>query len=70
MKMMLDNKLQVLLLLNSLSNSWKTLIVSLDNLAPNGIMTLKMVKDSMLTEEIKRREQGVTTKSEALIIKR
>ena len=56
MKMILDDELQALLLLSFLSNSWKTLFVSLYNSALNSMVTLGMVKDSIFNEEIRRRK--------------
>ena len=46
MKLIIDNELQALLLLGSLLDSWETLVVSLSNSAPNGVLKLAMVKDS------------------------
>ena len=57
MKMMLDNELHVLLLLYSLLDSWKTLIISLNNSAPNGdVVTLGMVRDRMLNNKIRKKK--------------
>jgi hypothetical protein len=50
MKLVLDDEVQALLMLSSLPDSWETLVVSLSNSAPNGVMTMVMVKDSMLNE--------------------
>ncbi|BBG96644.1 hypothetical protein Prudu_005502 [Prunus dulcis] len=58
-EMVLDDELQALVLLSSLPDSWDTLVVSLSNLAPQGILTLDIVKDSMFNEEARRKEQGV-----------
>ena len=43
MKIILDDELQELLLLNYLPDSWKTLVVSVNNSAPNRKLTLDMV---------------------------
>ena len=67
MKMVLDEELQALILLSSLPDSWETLVVSLSNSAPNGVVTLAMVKDSMLNEELRRKELGITSESSALV---
>ncbi len=67
MKMVLDDELQALVLLSSLPDSWDTLVVSLSNSAPQGVLTLDIVKDSMFNEEARRKEQGVVAKSEALV---
>uniref|UniRef100_A0A2N9FLT3 Integrase catalytic domain-containing protein n=1 Tax=Fagus sylvatica TaxID=28930 RepID=A0A2N9FLT3_FAGSY len=45
MNLMEDDELQALLLLSSLPDSWETLVVSLSNSAPNGVLQLAMVKD-------------------------
>ena len=44
MKLVIDDELQVLLLLSSLPDSWETLVVSLSNSAPNGLLQLVMLK--------------------------
>lgn len=54
-KMMLDNGLQALLLLNSLLDSWKIVVEFLSYLTSNSVMLLKMIKDCMLNKEIIRR---------------
>nr|XP_025636351.1 uncharacterized protein LOC112730483 [Arachis hypogaea] len=66
----LNNELQVLLLLSSLLDSWKVLVVTLTNSAPKRKLTLAMVKESMLNEEVRRRERGLinaSSQSEALV---
>ncbi|KAI5345007.1 hypothetical protein L3X38_012884 [Prunus dulcis] len=68
MKMVLDDELQALVLLSFLPDSWDTLVVSLSNSAPQGVFTLDIVKDSMFNEEARRKEQGVVTESEALVL--
>lgn len=70
MKLVLDEELQALLLLSSLPDSWETLVVSLSNSAPDGKVTLDMVKDSMLNEEVRRKEQRISPEAEALVTKR
>ncbi|VFQ63590.1 unnamed protein product [Cuscuta campestris] len=56
MKMKLEDELQALLLL-SLSNS-----------APDGKMTMEMVKASLLNEEARRKESGYPSQAEANVI--
>ncbi|VFQ83323.1 unnamed protein product [Cuscuta campestris] len=58
MKMKLEDELQALLLLSSLPDSWDTLVVLLSNSAPDGKMTMEMVKASLLNEEARRKESG------------
>ena len=48
----LDHETHACLLLGSLPNSWNTLVVSLGNSAPEGKVTLAMVKNSLFNEEI------------------
>jgi hypothetical protein len=69
MKLALD-EVQELFVLISLPDSWETLVVSLSNSAPNGVITMGMVKDNMLNEEATRKEQGISSHSEALVIER
>ncbi|CAL1361064.1 unnamed protein product [Linum trigynum] len=59
MKLALDDEVQALLLLSSLPDSWETLVVSVSNSAPNGKLTMDIVKDSMLNEEARRKELGI-----------
>ena len=44
MKINLDDEVQALLLLSSLPGSWNTFVVSLSNSAPDGKLTLELVK--------------------------
>jgi hypothetical protein len=67
MKLVLDDNVQALLMLSSLPDSWETLVVSLSNSAPNGVMTIGMVKDSMFNEKARRKEQGISSHTEALV---
>ncbi|GFZ02780.1 hypothetical protein Acr_15g0013880 [Actinidia rufa] len=57
--------MQALLLLSSLLESWETLMVSLNNSAPNGKLTTSMVMDALFNEEARRREMGSTDQSES-----
>jgi len=45
-------------LLSSLPDSWNTLVVSLNNSAPDGKLTLELVKNSLLNKEARRKEKG------------
>ena len=67
MKMVLDDEFQALLLLSSLHINWETWVVSLSNSAPNGKLTLDMVKDSMFNEESRRKDIG-SDQTQALVI--
>ena len=46
MKMTINDEMQALLLLNSLLDSWETLVVTVSNSTPNDILTMKSVKDA------------------------
>ena len=67
LKMKIEDELQALLLLSSLPDSWDTLVISLSNSAPNGNLTMDMVKDSLFNEEARRKEQGISSETEALV---
>ena len=60
MKMSLDDELQALLLLSSLPESWETLVVSLSNSAPDGIVTMSQVTSSLLNEELRRKSSATS----------
>ena len=64
MKMNIDNEMQASLLLSSLLNSWETLVVTVSNSTPNGILTMESVKDSLLNEEARRKEKGESSSRE------
>ena len=51
MKLIIDDELQALLFLSSLLDNWETLVVSLSNSAPNGVLQLAMVKDSLFNDK-------------------
>ncbi|GFS32075.1 hypothetical protein Acr_00g0020680 [Actinidia rufa] len=51
---------EALLLLSSMPESWKILVVSLSNSAPNGKLTMSMVMDALFNEEAQRRKMGTT----------
>jgi hypothetical protein len=42
-------------------------VVSLYNSTPNGIMTLAMVKYSMLNEDLRRKKLGINSESSTLV---
>ncbi|KAG8376937.1 hypothetical protein BUALT_Bualt09G0116000 [Buddleja alternifolia] len=51
----------------SLPDSWDTLVVSVSNSAPNGDLTLQVVKDCLLNEESRRKEQAFSTEQNASV---
>ena len=60
-----DDEVQALLLLSSLPESWETLVVSLSNSTPNGKLTTSMVMDALFNEEARKKEMGMTDRSES-----
>ncbi|GKV11817.1 hypothetical protein SLEP1_g23036 [Rubroshorea leprosula] len=67
-KLAIDDEVQALILLSSLSDNWETLVVTLSNSTRDGEMTLQLVKDNILSEESRRKEQGIMSfESEALV---
>ena len=70
MKLELDDEVQVLLLLSSLPDSWETLVVSLSNSAPNGVIIVNRVKDNIFNEETRRKELAISYNTEALVIEK
>ena len=55
MKMNIDDEMKASLLLSSLLDSWETLVVTISNSTPNGILTMESVKDSLLNEDARRK---------------
>ncbi|RDX95980.1 hypothetical protein CR513_21418, partial [Mucuna pruriens] len=64
-----EDEILGLLLLNSLPESWETFKVFITNSSPNGVISLQMVKDSVLNEEMRRKAQGSSSQSELLVTK-
>ncbi|RDX64833.1 hypothetical protein CR513_56558, partial [Mucuna pruriens] len=62
-----EDEILGLLLLNSLLESWETFKISITNLAPNSIVSLQMVKGSVLNKEMRRKAQGSSSQSEVLV---
>ena len=61
MKMTLDGELQTLLFFSSLPDSWKTLIVFLSNLAPDGVVTMDIITFALLNEEVRRKSSDMSS---------
>ena len=70
MKLVLDDEVYALILLSSLPDSWETLVVSLSNSAPNGVITVNRVKDNIFNEETRRKELAISYNTEALVIEK
>ena len=68
MNINLEDELQALFLLSSFPESWETLVVSLSNSAPNGVVSMEQVSASILNEELRRRNAGTSSgESQALV---
>lgn len=67
MKICVGDELQALFLLSSLLDSWETLVVTISNSAPDGVLFLDVIKESMFNEEIRRKEMGIDN-SQALVV--
>ncbi|VFQ79367.1 unnamed protein product [Cuscuta campestris] len=65
-----DGHSVALLLLSSLPESWETLVVSLSNSAPEGKLTMDVVKSSLLNEEARRRDLSSSSYSDQAQMKR
>ena len=56
MNLVIDDELQALLLLSSFPDNWETLVVSLSNFTPNGVLQPVMVKDNLFNEETRTKD--------------
>ncbi|GFY87492.1 hypothetical protein Acr_05g0011310 [Actinidia rufa] len=60
-----DDEMQALLVLSSLPESWETLVVSLSNSTQDGKLTMSTVKHALFNEEARKKEMGMTDRSES-----
>ncbi|KAA8535831.1 hypothetical protein F0562_030849 [Nyssa sinensis] len=67
MKITFDDELQALLLFSSLSKSWEILVVTVSNLAPDGVVSMNQVTSSLLNEETRRKTSGFS-QPDALVV--
>ena len=65
--MNIDDELQTLIL-SSLPESWDTLVVTLNNFALDGKLSMDNVTDSLLNEESRRKEKSLSSHSEANVV--
>ncbi|KAL6323545.1 hypothetical protein AAG906_039125 [Vitis piasezkii] len=63
MNIKFEEEVQGLWLLGTLPDSWETFRTSLSNSAPDGIMNMDLVKSCVLNEEMKRKSQGSSSRS-------
>ena len=64
---MLDDELEVLMLLNSLPESWSTLVVTVSNWSPEGFVKMLHATSCLLNEETIRKSMSYSH-SEALVV--
>ncbi|GAB2266247.1 hypothetical protein Dimus_037876 [Dionaea muscipula] len=62
-----DDVVQGLCLLGTLPDSWETFKMSLSNSALEGIISMELAKTSVLNEELRKRSQGTSARSEVLV---
>ena len=60
----LDDEIQTLLLFNSLLDNWETMVISINNLALNGVLTMDIAKEVMMNNELKKKQQGIVNESQ------
>lgn len=68
MKIVIDDELQALLWMSSLLDIWETLVMTISNFAPHGVLSLDVIKRSMLIAELRKKELRVDDNSQALVI--
>ena len=56
-----DDEIQGLWLLNTLSDSWKTIRISLTNSATGGKVTMEYARSGVLNEEVRRKKSQDTS---------
>lgn len=67
MKIVFDDETQALILLSSLPSSIENLVISLSNSAPNGVLSLSSINNSLFDEENGRKEMaGDTTQAHVI----
>ena len=69
MRIKFEDEVQGLWLLNTLPDSWETFRISLTNSAPNGKVSMQLVKGGILNEEMRRKTQNFSSHSEMLVTK-
>ncbi|GAV67120.1 Myb_DNA-bind_3 domain-containing protein/DDE_4 domain-containing protein/UBN2_2 domain-containing protein [Cephalotus follicularis] len=68
MNIKFEDEVQGLWLLGTLPDSWETCCMSLSNSAPDGIVTMDFAKNGILNEKMRRKTQGSSSDSEALVV--
>ncbi|KAL8148835.1 hypothetical protein AgCh_006000 [Apium graveolens] len=68
MQMDLNEKLRAIFLLNTLPSSWDTLVVAITNAVSSDKLTLRSIKEILLSEAMRRKVKGVSNDSQALVI--
>jgi hypothetical protein len=58
LKIVFDDEIQALLLLSSMPDSWKNLVVTISNVTPKGKLCFEDVSNSLLNEEMHMKSMG------------
>ena len=69
MNVRFDDEVMGLWLFGTLPDSWETFRTTLSNATPDGVITMRLAKNSVLNEETRRKSQGFFSQSKVLIIK-
>ena len=70
MNIKFEDEIHGLWVLGTLSNSWEIFWTSLSNSAPNGVLSMDLVKSSVLNEEMRRKSQSSSSQSDVLVTKK
>lgn len=70
LKLNLEDEMQALLLLNSLPDSWKTMVDSVCYSISDGVLTMAMAKDAIMNEDFRRKERRMLNESQTLLTRR
>ena len=67
MNIKFEEEMQGLWLLGTLPDSWETFRTSLSNSASDGTMNMDLVKSCVLNEEVRKKSQGSSSRSDVLV---
>ena len=68
MNVRFDDEVLGLWLLGTLPDSWETFRTTLSNAISDGVIIMRLIKNSVLNEETRRKSQGFSSQSEVLLI--
>ena len=67
MNIKFEDEIHGLWVLGTLSDSWKIFRTSLSNSTPNGVLSMDLVKSSMLNKEMRRKSRSSSSQSDVLV---